>query len=252
MSEYIYKARTNKEIRGYARERLIGNMLIPCLVTFFFFSVKNVFGMLMQLGVLGQSAFAFVFYIALFLTINSIFGLIQYGISRYFLSFITTKKASPANIFAGFQKSTETIIGASLILSIISLVFQLPSLIYLFFFSADTIHSLLMSLGLFLIGTLLAYLIEAYLAPIYFVICDYPEMHLPMIFFMTLSLMGTKNYIKYILLQISFIPLYILGFVSFGIGLLWVVPYTYTSYAYFYETLCETFAEKNAAKEESK
>ena len=113
MSEYIYKARTNKEIRGYARERLIGNMLIPCLVTFFFFSVKNVFGMLMQLGVLGQSAFAFVFYIALFLTINSIFGLIQYGISRYFLSFITTKKASPANIFAGFQKSTETIIGAS-------------------------------------------------------------------------------------------------------------------------------------------
>ena len=249
MSEYIYKARTNKEIRGYARERLLGNMLIPCLVTFFFFSARNVFEMLMQLGILGQSMFAFIFYIVLFITVNSIFGLVRYGISRYFLSFVTTKKASPANIFAGFKKSTETIIGVSLILSIISLVFQLPYLIYTFFFSVNTIQSFLMGLGLFFIGIVLVYLIEAYLAPIYFVICDYPEMHLPMIFFMTLSLMGTRNFIKYIALQISFIPLYILGFVSFGIGLLWVVPYAYTSYAYFYETLCETFAEKNASKE---
>ena len=210
MSEYIYKARTNKEIRGYARERLIGNMLIPCLVTFFFFSVRNVFGMLMQLGVLGQSAFAFVFYIALFLTINSIFGLIQ-----------------------------------------ISLVFQLPSLIYLFFFSVDTIHSLLMSLGLFLIGTLLAFLIEAYLAPVYFVICDNPSTKLTWVMIITFSLMNKKNFFKYIGLQISFVPLYLLGLLSLGIGLLWVVPYAYTSYAYFYETLNEEFLLKQSVKEET-
>ena len=250
MSDKAYKVRTNREIRSYARERLLGNMLIPCLVTFFFFSARNAFEMFMQLGILGTDMFAFIFYIALFITINSIWGLIRFGISRYFLSFITTKKASPANIFAGFKGSTETIIGVSLILAIISLVFQLPYLIYTFFFSVNTIHSFLLSLVLFIAGNLIVYLIEAYLAPIYFVICDNPGSRLPWIFVITFSLMNTKNFFKYIALQISFIPMYFLGLLSCFIGLLWVVPYAYTSYAYFYESLCEEYLSRQAKKEE--
>ena len=252
MSDNAYKIRTNREIRSYARERLLGNMLIPCLVTFFFFSAKNVFEMFMQLGVLGSDLFAFIFYIALFITINSIWGLIRFGISRYFLSFITTKKASPANIFAGFKGSTETIIGISLILTVISLVLQLPYLIYTFFYSVNTLHSFLLSLVLFLAANLIFYLIEAYLAPVYFVICDNPGSRLPWILVITFSLMNTKKFFKYIGLQISFIPLYLLGLLSFGIGLLWVVPYAYTSYAYFYESLCEDYLsrEKKAAANE--
>ena len=217
MSDKVLKIRTNREIRSYARERLLGNMLIPCLVTFFYFSTKNVFDMLMQYGVFVSNLFAFIFYIALFVTINSVFGLIRYGISRYFLSFITTKKASPANIFAGFKGSTETIIVVSLILAIISLFFQLPYLIYTFFFSVNTIHSFLLSLVLFLAGCLIIYLIEAYLAPIYFVICDNPGARLPWILVITFSLMNTKNFFKYIGLQISFIPLYLLGLISLDI-----------------------------------
>jgi len=249
MSDYTQKVRTNREIRGYARERLLGNMLIPCLVTFFFFSARNVFEIMMQLGILGSDTFAFIFYIALFITINSIWGLLRYGMSRYFLSFITTKKASPANIFAGFKGSTETIIGISLILAIISLIFQLPYLIYTFFFSVNTIHSFLLSLVLFLAGNLAVFLIEAYLAPIYFVICDNPSTRLTWVLIITFSLMNKKNFFKYIGLQISFVPLYLLGILSMGIGLLWVVPYAYTSYAYFYETLCEAFLTNNPKKE---
>ena len=251
MSDNALKVRTNREIRSYARERLLGNMLIPCLVTFFFFSARNVFEVLMQLGFLGNDMFAFFFYIALFITINSIWGLLRYGISRYFLSFITTKKASPANIFAGFKGSTETIIGISLILAIISLISQLPYIIYTFFFSVNTSHSFLLSLILFLAGNLVVYLIEAYLAPVYFVICDNPSTKLTWVMIITFSLMNKKNFFKYIGLQISFVPLYLLGLLSLGIGLLWVVPYAYTSYAYFYETLNEEFLLKQSVKEET-
>lgn len=251
MSDYIKKNRTNREIRSYARERLLGNMIIPCLVTFFFFSTRNTFEFLMQLGVLGRDLFAFIFYIALFIAINSVFGLIRYGITRYFLSFVTTKKANPLDIFAGFRKSTEVIIAASFMLTLISLVLQLPYLVYAFFFSSDTYQSLLVSFGLLLTANIIMYLIECYLAPIYFVICDYPDMRFPMILVMTLSLMNRKNFFKYIGLQISFIPLYLLGFLSFGIGLLWVVPYAYTSYAYFYENLCENYVKENSNSQDS-
>ena len=244
MSEKTYKVRTNREIRSYARERLLGNMLLPCLVTFFLFNLRNVFEMLMSLGILGTDMFAFIFYIALFITVNTIWGLIEYGISRYYLSFITTKKTSPANLFAGFVGSTETIISISLILTIINLVVMLPYLIYSFFYSVNTIHSFVLTMVLFLAGSLIFYLIRAYLAPIYYVIADNPGSRLPWILVITFSLMNAKNFFKYIALQISLIPMYFLGLLSCFIGLLWVVPYAYTSYAYFYESLCEEYLSK--------
>ena len=248
MSESKYLSLSNREIRAYARERLLGNMLIPCIVTFFFFSARNTFEMLMQFGVLGKDTFSFFFYIALFVAINSVWGIIRYGISRYYLSFITTKKANPINVFAGFKQSTEVIICSSLILSIIALILQLPYLIYSFFFNTESVEAMFIGLGMLLAGNLVYYIVEAYLAPLYFVICDYPTMRLPMVLVMTLTLMDTKNFFKYVRLQISFIPMYILGFLSLGVGLLWVVPYAYTSYAYFYETLCETYLKKQEAK----
>lgn len=244
MSEKTYKVRTNREIRSYARERLLGNMLLPCLVTFFLFNLRNVFEMLMSLGILGTDMFAFIFYIALFITVNTIWGLIEYGISRYYLSFITTKKTSPANLFAGFVGSTETIISISLILTIINLVVMLPYLIYSFFYSVNTIHSFVLTMVLFLAGSLIFYLIRAYLAPVYYVIADNPGSRLPWILVITFSLMNAKNFFKYIALQISLIPMYFLGLLSCFIGLLWVVPYAYTSYAYFYESLCEEYLSK--------
>ena len=244
MSENTYKARTNREIRSYARERLLGNMLIPCLVTFFIFNLRNVFEMFMQPGILGTDAFAFIFYIALFITINTVWGLVEFGISRYYLSFITTKKASPANIFAGFKGSTETIIVVSLILTIIQVILLMPYNIYTFFYSVNTIHSLILSLVMFLAASLIYYLIRAYLAPIYYVIADNPGSRLPWILVITFSLMNVKNFFKYIALQISLIPMYFLGLLSCFIGLLWVVPYAYTSYAYFYESLCEEYLSK--------
>ena len=251
MSENNYKTRSNREIRSYARERLLGNMLVPCLVTFFFFSTRNTFEFLMQLGILGRDLFAFFFYVALSIAIYTVFGLVRFGITHYFLSFVTTKKASPISLFAGLGRSRETVIATSLMLTLISLLLQLPYLIYSFFFSVNTVQSLLVSLGLFLIGNIIMYFIEAYLAPIYFVICDNPDARLPMVIVMTLSLMNRKQFFRYIGLQISFIPLYLLGILSFGIGLLWVVPYAYTSYAYFYENLCENYIKANSSSQDS-
>ncbi|MCR5848862.1 MAG: DUF975 family protein [Lachnospiraceae bacterium] len=244
MSENNYSPRKNREIRGYARERLLGNMFIPCLVTLFFFFMHNTFEIMMQLGVLGKDTFSFVFYIVLFLTVNSLWGIIRYGISRYFLSFITTKKAHPMDVFAGLRHSTEVIISASLFMTVISLVFQLPYLIYSFFFASNTVAGLIVGLIMLTAGNIILFFIECYLSQIYFVICDYPGMRFPMVLLMSLSLMGMKYFLKYIRLKISFIPLYALGFMSLGVGLLWVVPYAYTSYAYFYEDLCERYLQE--------
>lgn len=250
MSKDKYISLKNKEIRSYARERLLGNMLIPCLVTFFFFSTKNTSQLLISLGVFGKDMFSFFFYIALFLVINSLWGIIRYGITRFFITFVTTKKANPMSLLAGFRYSTNTIVGASFVIAFINILLELPYLIYTFFFAPDNIFGFGISLGLFIAASIFMFLIECYLFPVYFIICDYPDMNLATVIVMSMSLMSAKKFIKYIFLRISFIPLYLISLLSFGLGLLWVTPYAYTAYAYFYEDLCESYkADHNPENE---
>ncbi len=241
MSDTPFSSLKNREIRAYARERLLGNMLVPVMITIFVYSTRFTFEMVLSLGIMGRDLFSFLFYIALFIVMNSLWGIIKYGICNFYLSFITGKNANPIRIFAGFRQSTEVIICASLFLTVINVILMLPYLIYSFFFSPNNYYGLGVSFLLLLVANLFSLLIESYLAPLYFVICDYPGMRLTMVIIMTLSLMNTRNFFKYLFLQISFIPLYILSIMSCGIGLLWVTPYVNTSYAYFYENLCLSF-----------
>lgn len=48
---------------------------------------------------------------------------------------------------------------------------------------------------------------------------------------------------QYILLQLSFVGWYILGFLALFIGLLWVVPYAQVAVASFYQTACKEQGE---------
>ena len=114
----------------------------------------------MQLGILGKDLFAFFFYIALFVVMNTAWGIFRYGITRFFLIFITKKKTPVGEVFTGVRQSLEVILGASLILTIINLIFQLPYIVYAFFFAQNTMRDLLISLVMLSIGILISYLFE--------------------------------------------------------------------------------------------
>ena len=237
----IKLSKSNREIRGYAREKLLGNMLMPCLVTILYFSAKSSFNLIAQLGILGSDLFAFIFYIVLFVVLNSIWGLIKCSITRFYLGFVTNNKKNAAEQMAVRRPSLNVTLGVSFILAIISLVTLLPSLIYTYFFAPDTLTGTGVSLALLLGAELVLFIVNSYLMPVYFILCDFPDMGVAMVITMSLSIMNSKKFFKFIGLQLSFIPMYLLGFLSLGIGLIWVVPYVYTSYTYFYEDLCESF-----------
>lgn len=237
----IKLSKSNREIRGYAREKLLGNMLMPCLVTILYFSAKSSFNLIAQLGILGNDVFAFIFYIVLFLVLNSLWGLIKCSLTRFYLGFVTRTKKSAVEQMYVKRPSLNVTLGVSLILSVISLAVLSPSLIYTYFFAPDTLTGTAVSLVLVLAAELVLFIINSYLMPVYFIMSDFPDMGVAMVITMSLSIMNGKKFFKFIGLQLSFIPMYLLGFLSLGIGLVWVVPYVYTSYTYFYEDLCESF-----------
>lgn len=247
-----YAKMSNREIRSYARESLVGNMLAPAFVAFFLFCIKNIFNMCSQGGIIGKGIPAFLFYMAMFILLNTIFGIFKYGISRYFLAFITTKHANLGEVFGGLRHSTNTILIVSFVLTIVDLICLSPYFIYGFFFAPNNMVGINITLGLYAFGNILAYLVSIMFAPIYYIICDYDEIRPTLVFILNFSIMNVRNYFKFLFLQISFIPLYILGYMSLGIGLLWVVPYVNCSYAYFYESICEEMIDKSKLNNDNK
>ena len=237
----IKLSKSNREIRSYAREKLLGNMLIPCMVTILYFSAKSSFNLIAQLGMLGTDVFAFIFYIVLFVVLNSIWGLVKCAITRYYLGFVTKNTKSATSETAVRKPSLNVTLGVSFILSIISLAALSPSLIYSYFFAPDTLTGAAISITLILGAEVVLFLINSYLMPVYYILCDFPDMGVASVITMSLTIMNSKKFFKFIGLQLSFIPMYLLGLISFGIGLVWVIPYVYTSYTYFYEDLCESF-----------
>lgn len=252
MSKDNYTSLTNREIRGYAREKLVGNLTVPVLATLLCTSAASFFQLCREFGIIGVNVSSFIFYIILSLVVSTFWGIFDYGLRYFYLTLVTKKEANLAALFAGFKGSTETILTASLVLSLLNLICLSPFYIYGFFFAPSTFTGLMITLGAYLVCSLVYYLVSIMFAPMYFIICDHPGMPFPVVLILNFSMMSFKKWFKYLRLQLSFIPLCLVSFISFGIGFLWVLPYVYTSYTYFYEDLCEEYCFDKAKEDEKK
>ena len=97
------------------------------------------------------------------------------------------------------------------------------------------------SLTLLLLGYLVIFTMEVEFAPIWFLMLDFPDMKEKQLFVTSARMMrGHRK--QYVLLTLSFLPLYLLGFLSFGIAMLWVMAYRYASCAAFYRSLVSQYS----------
>ncbi len=251
MSKANYISLTNKEIRSYSRERLLGNMTVPVFATILIAFAKYLFNFCREFGILGGSIPAVIFYLVLTIVVSTFWGIFKYGLYRFYITLVTKKEARFTCLFDGFRNSTETVLTVSLVLSLVNFICFLPYYLYSFFFAPNTVMGILISIAAFAICTLLYDLVSIVFVPIYFLICDHPGMPFPILIILNFSMMSFKKWFKFLRLQISFIPLLLLSFLSFGIGFLWVLPYVFTSYTYFYEDLCEEYCASKAENKEA-
>ena len=62
---------------------------------------------------------------------------------------------------------------------------------------------------------------------------DYPDLSASDIVKRSVKIMKGKK-LQLFYLQLSFLPLYLVAILSFGVGLLWVLPYRNTAFTLFY------------------
>ena len=145
--------------------------------------------------------------------VSILFFPLTYGFIKYFLEFEDNQENEISTIFWAYKK----LLAKSILLSIIIIV-----------------RVILWAILLIVPGVMAA--ISYSLAP--FILVENPD-----IGFMeaiSLSKKLTRGYKSDIFIfHLSFIGWYILGFITLGIGLIWVLPYHYTSQVKLYQMLLE-------------
>ena len=71
------------------------------------------------------------------------------------------------------------------------------------------------------------------LSQVFYLALDYPDLTAGEILRLSLKVMKGKKRQLFII-QLSFLPLYLLGVLSFGIGLFWIVPYQKMTLTLYY------------------
>lgn len=147
------------------------------------------------------------------------------------------EKVSLGDIFYGFTHSPDRFIIITLLELLIAVVLFAPSVIFMIVFSY-TMPRMVLSLMaipllLYIAALVFVVIISLGISLAYYLIIDNPEMSAIDSLKTSWRIMkGHKGRVFY--LSLSFLGLMLLGMLSFGVAMMWVVPYANVTSAYFY------------------
>ena len=252
MSENCVNAKTPlSDIRGKARETILENPYAPVIITFLYFLVKFSMTACFSTVFIPEALWAEILLKTISFLVNVMLGLLVAGRVRYFTLLSEGKNATVAALFSAFRKGPDRVLAGAFILELITLLCTLPGYIYSIFYpvsfstTTENVTRALITLSLIVGGFLVSFLIRIPFMPLYYVLGDYVNMPLSKAIRMSFWLMK-GNAGRYISLCISILPLLLLGYLSLGIGFLWISPLIQSSYAHFYLDLVLQKQRNNA------
>lgn len=161
-------------------------------------------------------------------------GTSRAGLALFCLNASCGRRASVSDLFYAFRGNFKKCLALSAALLLPETVLLLPcNILQLIYQESGEIHLLLWACVCFLIGICIYVPIEIMLSMSFFLMLDFPQYSAKEILGMSVKITkGHRGRIFY--MELSFIPVYLLAILSFGIGMLWVIPYTTMTYARFY------------------
>lgn len=161
-------------------------------------------------------------------------GILQVGSCLLFLHTACGMPCQISDLFYGFKHSPDKAIKIQFVFALINAICMLPSNIVLWNApEALDYNTLLMTSVTTLIGTIIYILVTLALFPMFYLMLDYPNLSAMELFKKSFTIMK-GNCIRYLLLQLCFLPLMLLSLFTCGLGLLWVIPYMNVTCTNFY------------------
>lgn len=219
---------------AYARGRLIGRYSVCIMIIFCELFIRFLIDYIVSY-VSGSDNLT-VLQLAITFIINILFGVLAYGESLFFLRIANGEDETPlSDLFYGFTHNTDKALLIQLPFVLLSSLFSLPFYLNRLGFISVSIFesSLLAPLITSIMETVAMLIVNMFLCPAYYVLCDSPDMSISEIYRTSFSIMKNKKG-RYFAIRLSLFPIYVLSLFTFGIGLLLYQPYLNTVQATFY------------------
>lgn len=237
--------KSSSALKSQAKGQLLGNY--STMVGAFFVSTLCIllfelaaFFLVDQTTVIGM----IIYYVVTFI-ISLLGGIFSSGEAYISLKLICGEPVLVSDIFNGFRQHPDKAVGIQLYITIVSFVCMIPTVILSFLSGGilsdpaiGTLVIILLLSALSIAASVAEVMISLLLSQAYYLLQDFPDYTAKDIVLRSIRLIkGHKGRLFYITL--SFIPLYLLGFLSCCIGLLWIRPYTQVTLANFYMDLMQ-------------
>lgn len=237
---------TISELKDHAKEKLTGNFSTAVMQTLaynafafsfsivgstllsFFVSFLDIFvpGSMVTTGMSSATATILSVIQYIFdLLCTIITGILNTGIALFFLNIASGQTASISNLLYGFQFTFKKSLALSAVTSLTYNVCLLPYHILYYLYGQTPSQTLLLYMVItFIIGMIVYLPISLSLSQVFFLQLDFPSYNTKEILHLSIRLMKGRK-CRLFLIQLSFLPIMILGVLSFGIGTFWITPY---------------------------
>lgn len=247
MEQSQYKS--NAELKYLARTQmmgrfglLIGTILISALISFFCSSI------LISKSYLINYVVSFI--------IQVVLSVLEVGITLIYLKSSCNMPAQIGDLFEGFRNNLPVALKIGLLFTFINCVCTIPcdmmnmaissstDLIVPEITDATTLNEMMEFYSVFyrIMGTyylvlfacmLVSFLLRLVFVPAYYIMLDFPEWGAMKVLQKSVEVMR-GNKLRYVLLQISFLPILFLSVFTCGLTLIWVIPYMQMTNTNFY------------------
>lgn len=234
------KLKSFSQLKSAARGHLNGNYNTCVIIVLLYVSISSI--VLMLTSGAGSGATPVVAVISLLISIicASVMSVFKAGLFHFFIKLCCKSDYNVRDVFCGWQINPKRNFIYMFIIQVIENLCLAP-FCYLAIM-ADNINDLPAVLLSLIIGFSIFFVLWINLSQVVFLLFDFPDKSIKELVNLSFWLMKGQR-LRYFLLVISFLPLEILGLISCGLGLLWVRPYKYATYACFYLDLTKNKTE---------
>ena len=229
----MYKKKTSAQLKQAARGIMMGkyrNAISILLASDLIVSTLSIFTTTASNSYIGL-AIGLISSFILFL-LGTIFHV---GQCSFYLNIACNGPYQFSDLFTGFKVHPDKAIITQLIVQLLTSLPLLPALgVILYSFRAyNIIVVFFVGCILLILGAGVSWWISLRYSQVYYLLLDFPDYSAGKLLKMSWKLMkGNVGRLLYI--QVSFLPISLAGLISFGLGLLFVLPYQNMTYTLFY------------------
>lgn len=228
--------KTTTELKSIARETLMGKYGIYILAFICLEGIIMALAMVISLVTYTGALWGEVLSFALSLILELLAGVFSLGMIRFTLNICRNQPYKVGDIFYGFTSHPDKAIIAKFLLFLMDLVCMLPAILFfiLYYVAENADFLVVVAALLFVIGGTISVILHLTFDFAFYTMVDYPDATVMEQFRYCANVMRGHR-VKLFYLNVSFLPLYALAILSFGIGLLFVIPYHNVATAQFYQ-----------------